>query len=410
MYIVYYLLDEFLKRTYNSETKEFQTVQQLPESCNQFYMPAKKYKSTDEDLIKYSNDLLESNNQYKSYYKFKGYKQPFDYITEFKKKTGGYFYKTHSWNIIRFFKIFTNADLFDKIIQEVIKKEESSWSLKCNNGGLIYSDVGTYQCYGYDFKNFYAQNLSSESFKFPIKSGLNTYIDSIPAKLKNIKVGYYNVIISCNHKNFKKVFAISKYDVYTHYDLIFAIRLKKQFDIEIKLNKEVKYNCYLYKDEDIITGNVLFKEWYDTIVELKELYPKNVITKLLSSSLWGHLCQGNYVFKNKDEKDKLNWGTDPDGVDYLFKERNYNADGTHFYKFQKMDEPYKYNIRIKSFLTAFGRNKTAWVVLEENPDSVLRIHTDGIIFNKKLEDEYENFIEESDKTGMLKLPLYSSSS
>ena len=56
--------------------------------------------------------------------------------------------------------------------------------------------------------------------------------------------------------------------------------------------------------------------------------------------------------------------------------------------------------RIKPFLTAFGRIQIAkWVIENNLLDNVIRIHTDGIVFNKEidleqLKGEYKPKIEQ----------------
>jgi hypothetical protein len=58
---------------------------------------------------------------------------------------------------------------------EKIDFTELKWINKCNNGGLVYCQPGTYTCYGYDFKMFYPRLLGSkmDGFKmqFPTKRG-----------------------------------------------------------------------------------------------------------------------------------------------------------------------------------------------------------------------------------------------
>ena len=72
-----------------------------------------------------------------------------------------------------------------------------------------------------------------------------------------------------------------------------------------------------------------------------------------------------------------------------------------YYKLQSMDKPYKYNFRLKSFLTAFGRVKIAEVA-QENIDDVIRVHTDGIAFKKQMNFKITGLIAEDKTTGLIK--------
>ena len=55
---------------------------------------------------------------------------------------------------------------------------------------------------------------------------------------------------------------------------------------------------------------------------------------------------------------------------------------------------------MKSFLTAFGRVKIARVA-EEDLDSVIRIHTDGIVFNKEMKFYFDHLLPEDKTTGLI---------
>ena len=70
------------------------------------------------------------------------------------------------------------------------------------------------------------------------------------------------------------------------------------------------------------------------------------------------------------------------------------------YKLQSMAKPYRHNIRLKSFLTAYGRVKIAEVALT-NIEGTLRIHTDGIVFNKPMKDKFIGLIKEDKTTGRI---------
>jgi hypothetical protein len=369
----------------------------LPKTNSSFYMSGKKYEGNDKDLIRYSEDLYKSNEELKSYHKFQGFKQRFDYIQPFKMRDGKFLYRTHDNNIERFFKLFTNKELYDTL--KPITKTEANHMTKTYNAGLQFSVKGQYESYGYDFSNHYGSILASKQLKIPTKQGKEYKLDVLPS-IDMIQFGYYKVLITSDDPDVKKIFAFSKNGIYTHYDLKYALRLKElHIVINIELNTEDEFNCYIYNKDDLICGKDLFGEWYETIIELKKLFPKNILIKMLSSSLWGHLSRANILYVSEEEGDKLNIGT-TDECDYMIKEYNYNSDGSTFYKLHDMNKPYKYPLRLKPFLTALGRNKTANVALLEI-DSVLRIHTDGVVFDKPFEHEIPNFIPEDKTTGLI---------
>jgi hypothetical protein len=83
-------------------------------------------------------------------------------------------------------------------------------------------------------------------------------------------------------------------------------------------------------------------------------------------------------------------------VDLIIKDN-----GEELYELQHTSKPYAYNIRLKPFITAYGRNKTARVALRMI-DDVIRIHTDGIAFKKQINFELENFNVEKKTTGCIR--------
>ena len=131
------------------------------------------------------------------------------------------------------------------------------------------------------------------------------------------------------------------------------------------------------------------------------MYPKNKIIKHVMSSLWGSLSKSNNLIKTWDEiqSEGLNIGIDDDCdykiIDYI------QTNEKEIYKLRSMDSPYKYNFRLKSFLTSYGRFKISIVVMED-VDSLIRVQTDGVVFNKKMDLKYERLIPEAKTTGLIK--------
>ena len=77
-----------------------------------------------------------------------------------------------------------------------------------------------------------------------------------------------------------------------------------------------------------------------------------------------------------------------------------NEDNTLYYKVIDVQKPYKYNVRLKPFITAWGRIQTARIALQ-NLDNVIRIHTDGITYDKPITTDLPNFIPEKKTTGLI---------
>jgi hypothetical protein len=397
----YYKMSCGLIRQYYYDSDEYKTLKNPDRTVSQFYLPSKQtYDANDDGLKQYAQDLLRDSNELATWEKFKGYKQPFHYVKPLILRDGTKKYRSHDSNIETFFKIFTNNQKIQSF--DEIDKIEANWMRKCYNAGLIYSVKGEYNSYGYDFSNFYASMLADEKFVFPTTKGQQLKLNKIPIQMKT---GYYHVKITSDDPTVKKLFSFSPHHVYTNISLKYAQKLQEKYQIKIDLITDVDHNAYIYLNKNLISSNKLFSYWYDAIIELKILFPKNRIIKLLSSSLWGHLSRKNIVYMKEQEAEKLNIGTS-DECDFYNLGYYDEYDGAEsYYKLHDMNKPYKYNLRLKCFLTAYGRVKTAQVA-EQDIESVIRIHTDGICFNKEQSFNIKNFIPEAKTTGLLQFPIH----
>jgi hypothetical protein len=95
-----------------------------------------------------------------------------------------------------------------------------------------------------------------------------------------------------------------------------------------------------------------------------------------------------------------NYGDFRNWTEWKHKDVVINEDSSLYYKVIDVQKPYKYNLRLKPFITSFGRIQTAKIALE-NLDSVIRIHTDGIVFDKPITTDLPNFIPEKKTTGRI---------
>jgi hypothetical protein len=388
-FYVYYktVNNDFRVWTYSTGT--ITTRKKIPRDLSHFNMSG-KYEGNDIDLVRYAKDLLEASEELKTSKTI-----TFDYIKPFECKSGKKLTRSHTTNIESIFKM-TCKGKYENF--ETISSIEARWMNKCPNGGLIYTTTGTHQSYGYDFKNYYASILASKKFYFPINQGIEYVLDVLPSKLK---FGFYHVMITSEDPNIKKLFSFSTHHIYNSNSLMYALELQKsnKYQIDIELIQDEKPNAYLYEMKDMITGDKVFGKWYETILKLKKEFPKNMLTKMLSSSLWGHLSKSNLQYLPEDEAETLCIGL-TDKADYHIVDYTVKEDGSSIYTLLDNKKPFKYNLRLKPFITAHGRNQTARIVAE-NIDDVLRVHTDGICFNKPLTKEIDNFIQEDKTTGLI---------
>jgi len=383
-YIVYYKLNNNNFRCWNSKNDTCSEIKYLPSNISNFKM-TKGYEPNDEDLRRYGKDLYSASEELKTTKLI-----TFDYIKPFITKDGKISPRTHFSNIETVFKMLSKGKYEH---HEPISSIEYSWFERCYNAGLQYTDVGTFDCYGYDFKNYYGSILASKDFKIPNKGGRQYRLNKLTPV---IRTGFYHVKITSNDPNIKKIFAFSKENVYTSIDVKFALELKNTYniDINIELITDVEFNVYIYPLDTLESSNNIFDKWYNTIVQLKKEFPKNMLLKMLSSSLWGHLSKFNWKTISEKKLDEIN--EDDWDIDNIF----FTDDGTQFYKLINKIKPYYYNMRLKPFITAFGRVKTAKIALL-NIDDVLRIHTDGIVFNKEQNFKIENLIPEAKTSGKI---------
>lgn len=389
-YIVYFKTAQFDFRVWHSDTQSLTTENIIPKNISQFYLSGKSYEANDLDLAKYGADIKKASDELSTSQHF-----TFNYLQPYRKSDGEFMYRSHSSNIESIFKMFSKGKLDD---HAPITSTEAQWWAKCNNGGLIYSESGVYESHGYDFSNYYASILGDEEyFKIPSKPGKPKYLKVLPSK---IPTGFYHVKIECSDPEIKKVFQFSKENVYCSLSLKFAIELQARFKIQIELVQDVEYNAYIYNLDSLVSSKKIFSKWYQFILNIKKEFPKNMLCKMISSSLWGHLSKSNTELIAEEEALKLKIGL-TDEADYIINDIITYSNGSTKYELINSKQPYKYNVRLKPFITAFGRIKTAKIALLDL-EHVIRIHTDSICFDKPMSfPDYPNFISESKSTGLI---------
>ena len=388
-YCVYYeTIEKMFRVCYSDLTIE--TLARIPKQMSSFYISGKSYEANDEDLQRYCVDIKLASDELATSQSIK-----FNYIEPLEMKNGKTYFRTHQTNIETVFKMKSKGK-YDN--HEPIDMIEDAWFNRCNNGGLQFCEPGVYEtCCGYDFSNYYASILGESDLQIPTKPGKQLHINELPAKLLP---GFYHVKITSDDVRILKVFTFSSHNVYHYLSLKFALELKEKysFDINFELQTDVKYNAYIYEFSDQVKTSTIFKNWYKhAILALKQEFPKNMLCKMLSSSLWGHMSRRNITCVDEERIDDYDVGLSPSCeyciIDYVTK-----ANNTSYYKLVKNAKPYNYNIRLKPFITAFGRNMTAKVALLDL-DNVVRIHTDGICFKTSQAFSIKNLKPEDKTTG-----------
>ncbi len=363
-------------RVYSNATGKITTMRESPTKHDFFVQ--KGYDATDEGLMDYVKNFKECIDEL---YNNKIY--PIHYTK----------YHSHYTAVLFTFSNISTKKYAD---HESIGKLESKWMEACYNGSLQYCEPQTCESYASDFSEMYPGILTNPNFIIPTKAGKECTLKKIPS---NLKTGYYRVKITCNNKEFKKLFSFSKHYVYTNVSLNYAQIYQKGFNVNIELIKDNEPNAYIY--DSTVQGSKVFSYWFYKMLKLKKMFPKNGLVKHLFSALWGHLIafnKRNISWQEIEEKGlKVGMGT---GCDYIIKDHHI-YDDQDYYEVIEPEKPYKYNIRIKPFLSACVRNKTAEVA-RLYLKHVVRIHTDCIVFDKKYNLDIPHLVHEEKTSGLIK--------
>lgn len=375
-YVYYETNDKNFRVLYDDD--RFETLIHKPkETSYHHYEVFKGYDPTDEGLLKFRADMIRWNEELKN--------NDVLSIDWFK-----YFSHFHAVELT--FKRLCKGKYEDF---EKIDATESKWIESTHNGGLNYCNSGEHQSYGWDFSSFYPTNMSEYHFIMPHKHGSEVFLTELPS---DIQLGFYRVKITSDHKHATKLFSFCKTHTYTSISLKHAIELQDEFNFKIDLIIDDKPNAYIYPQG--IRASKVFGVWCDRLFKIKLLFPKNKLIKHLLSSLHGSLSRSNNLIKTYEQIEEENLKVSSDNSsDYKIIDYIYNDD-KESYKLQSMIEPYRYNFRLKSFLTAFGRVKIAEVALT-NIENVIRIQTDGIVFNKQVKLCFPLLLKEEKTTGLI---------
>jgi len=383
-FLVYLEKEDSYSVIYSDKDENVREVSKLPpcKEYGQFYIQ-KGYDATDDGLRSYYIDFCEwidqlHYNEIFSFY-YATYYNHYHAVKAFYKKLGKY-----------------------QDAHEPIDVEESSWIEACPNGGLQFCKPGSYKCHSYDFNFNYPRELASKQYSIPTKKGYTFTKKKIEEKSSDVKIGMYRCMITCDNKEFRKIFMFSKKHTYTHYSVRFAIDNKKKFNVKIEIINDGKPNAYLYKPKDCITGNEIFHNWLEVLLKLRQEFPKNKLVKHLGSSIWGSLNKFVKTTRTEDQLSGMSIGPQEQGYEYDIVDYKYKANGEiKYYELMKYNNIYSDNIRLKNFLTAPCRNKTANLALQDL-DNVVRVHTDCVTFTKPQNiSKYQHLKEESKTSGKI---------
>lgn len=317
---------------------------------------------------------------------------------------------TDVYNVARVFNYYCGRNFKN---HEQISPVEYRWMQKCNNAGLMYLNPKyvdkTVKSYGYDYRGYYPLLLNSDELLIPTKQGTERTLKALPTKRSKLQPGYYHCMITSDDDDFRKIFSFSRDNVYLDISLAQAMRYSKAFSVKIELVQDGRPNAYLYEPEDMVTLHSITSSWYNKMNYLKKCFPKNRLVKHLMSSAWSTMNKKNIVTETLDQiekrvenGEKVGFGDDNDWI--IIDEKKYlDEEGDTkkvIYTLLNAANPIKYNIRLKSYVTAHGRNMIGEIA-RENIDGVIRIHTDCVVFNSKMEFDDENLIPEDKTTGKI---------
>ena len=419
-FIVYYKTPDNKFRTYNYETKEYQTVNMIDNlNINAFEMfKGFGYKNTDENLKKNTHDWIIGRNRLLELKIISKTVKVCSIIDIFDNSLitteGPYkdkiYYRSNYKNVMRFVKDLRKKDKHWNM--DVIELYESEYFDKCYNSGVIYHRNGMYEnVTTYDKKQFYSSILGNWTydFEFPVVKGkIKKLKNRIP---KKFQYGIYNIKVESNDENFNKIFSYSKDDHYTHYSLNFVLDYNKEYGDTVLLTI-VNRECLVYEDDrtddnkydgSIVKNSYVFGKWFDKLRELKDKYPDDQIIKNLMSATWGYLSQKNSKWYSEDEvtNNEMDIGHSNDvNENQYFIENMKQKNDTSIYKLRDLSKPiYKYQFRLKPFATSFARVVIAKQALR-HIDKVIRIQIDSISYVDLDEDlTTKDFIIDPNHTG-----------
>lgn len=384
--LIYYINSDD-ETTLHEQTKQQKTDDNYDNNYHYFEMfDDDKYTGNIDGLINFKNDMIKWNDECKSMFVDKNNY----YISYFA-------YKNHTHAVLATFNK-TSSIKINSLNIPSIKYYEHTYFCKTNNGGLQKlrdkfkcKDV---ECFGYDYSSYFPTLLAISDFKIGICEGIETKIEELD--YENLKYGLYNATITSDDEDFKMLFGFSKKNWYTHYDILFAYEHKTQFKVTIILNTVDEINALIY--DKTTDSKVIFKPWYNMLIQQKNKHPNNKIVKSLFSSIIGRLTKYNAKIRTYDEIKDLDYSydyqtdrkTEHKILDDYYVYRH-GIEIRNFVTLSVTQNIYKSDLaRMKSFFASYQRCYIADMIINQGlTKNLIRIHTDGIVLDKEYDFENE---------------------
>lgn len=313
-----------------------------------------------------------------------------DQADKLKEQTDGLInmYKTGTIKAtaLKLFEHFTKSiEVADKI-----QGVEGEFILDTYRGGLMFAKPYKGKAYKYDITSMYPSIMSSKmtfpykqgEFKILTKSEMGKWLDK--DKQQYFRYGIYRAIITGDIQ--KAIFRQNELNHYTHLDL--EVALKEGYNIE--LIEDGSCNFLYYPPATRISGTQLFKDYVDLLYPIKQEYKDIHYAKPLLNILWGALSEKriyNELRKRVGNNDVLDLDVNENITNTVHLDN-----GDKIYETEKSDDLFVSGFaRIMPFITAKGRQMMANLIAENiDVDSVVRIHTDGIITSGPLKNKVPN--------------------
>jgi hypothetical protein len=260
---------------------------------------------------------------------------------------------------------------------EPLLSNESSIINKAFLGGLLYAEKYTGYGITYDINSFYPSLMTNRFFQVPVEQGESMRLSEEEFNsMTYFKYGIYRAIVD---KSNNKLFKYNYRNFYTHFDLMLA----KELGLKISIIIDNEFNFYYYSKEKLVKGEMLFKPFVDYLYDLKEKEYRGA--KKILNTLWGALCAKNKysrIVKDADEEFNI-----PDNGKII----SVVMDGHKAIKVSYLSDVNKLfkrpEARFGCFLTSYGRLMLARQLVS-HVDKIVRIHTDGIIFNSNCDHNF----------------------
>lgn len=277
----------------------------------------------------------------------------------------------------------------------------------------IFKDV-----YSYDVKSSYPSILNHPDFKIPIKRGDYKYVAPEIFKkyieLKTDKNGFYKIdlqygLYKCkiskpnNNITIKfNDFRINEYNIYTHFDILLAKILG--YDIEllneniypyVKNNIGKPFNCFTYKSDELIDSNIIFRKLVKKLFDIKQKCKGNRIIKIMSSGIWGNLCDDKTYKTKSVNKDGDTFNLNLEDNEYFINAKPNIKDEDNIIdcRYKTTENLTRTSLfRMKPFLLSYQRYIMYIECIKKIEDAgghILKIKIDGV-YTDKFIDVFEN--------------------